>query len=532
MVKLYLYKKYSGGMKAFDIKAKPSKFDSLLMIPSRKHLNMNYSQGHKSSGLNKWGDADSDGIPNYKDCKPFDPTKHGILSAIAGAVKGAVSGTGVKSGWSEGMAKPGVIKSIQNRFAERKNRDIPVPVMIAKTASATKMHYPSNVPQVQVRQIPTRNIYHKGATGYATQMGTTGSTMPPQEKQDAQFETYEPQKAGYASNKTAIVERKLHTQRVIANLTPQQRILERAMKGMQKEAALENMPEKIKEYDRLYKPQSKASAVLQKIRAGGYSPTEDSNVVSRFLGGGFERKQVGWSKKTGKPIYKFVPVGMSKVLSPETYLTRKREKGSVRYQIAGGIGGPTYTPSKNLAVSKGRGKGPGRPRESFKPRYHPITGQPVGRMPALQWYKVKRRIIAQARAIQQARMVGYQAQMTARGVPPRFQEQAIAQRRQIAIQQAVQQQMPQQIPTENIPVSVPVASGQSFSQNQGYGRVPERFVTQRDRFVTNRDRFMQHRPVAPLANKGLVMTPQGLMKIEVDLMSGNKRLVPARQVLY
>ncbi|KKL90587.1 hypothetical protein LCGC14_1903210 [marine sediment metagenome] len=39
----------------------------------------------KFPGINPYGDADMDGSMNYKDCKPFDASKDGLLSVLKGA---------------------------------------------------------------------------------------------------------------------------------------------------------------------------------------------------------------------------------------------------------------------------------------------------------------------------------------------------------------------------------------------------------------------------------------------------------------
>ena len=52
-------------------------------------------------------DKDRDGVANVFDCKPNNKNKQGFVDALVGAAKGLVKGTGVKSGWRSGMAKPG-----------------------------------------------------------------------------------------------------------------------------------------------------------------------------------------------------------------------------------------------------------------------------------------------------------------------------------------------------------------------------------------------------------------------------------------
>ncbi len=54
--------------------------------PKGKYMNWNYQQIKKKfPGINPYGDADMDGSMNYKDCKPFDASKDGLLSVLKGA---------------------------------------------------------------------------------------------------------------------------------------------------------------------------------------------------------------------------------------------------------------------------------------------------------------------------------------------------------------------------------------------------------------------------------------------------------------
>lgn len=73
--------------------------------------------------VSMFGDADKDGVANIFDCKPYDPSKQGLIDAIVGAVKGFTSGTGVRKGWSEGMKTP----SYASRFKAYGLRMKPAP---------------------------------------------------------------------------------------------------------------------------------------------------------------------------------------------------------------------------------------------------------------------------------------------------------------------------------------------------------------------------------------------------------------------
>lgn len=88
-----------------------------LWIPNPKDRNLSWKQVKKKyPSMNPLGDYDNDLFFNYKDCKPLDPNRDGILAAIAGAVGGLFkkgSGT-VKAGWKTGMAKTGWHAPIQS----------------------------------------------------------------------------------------------------------------------------------------------------------------------------------------------------------------------------------------------------------------------------------------------------------------------------------------------------------------------------------------------------------------------------------
>jgi len=45
--------------------------------PSKKKKNMNYQEAHTYFSLSPIGDADNDGVPNWRDCRPYDTNKQG-----------------------------------------------------------------------------------------------------------------------------------------------------------------------------------------------------------------------------------------------------------------------------------------------------------------------------------------------------------------------------------------------------------------------------------------------------------------------
>ena len=62
-------------------------------------------------------------------------------------------------------------------------------------------------------------------------------------------------------------------------------------------------------------------------------------------------------------------------------------------------------------------------------------------------------------------------------------------------------------------------------------QVPRRPLPQQERFVSQRDRFTQSRKT-PVA-RAQVQVVNGIpYKVEVDLMSGRRRLVPLRSMVY
>lgn len=49
---------------------------------------MAYRQAQRYYGLNPYGDIDRDSVPNYIDCKPFDPNEQGIFKRAIGKLTG------------------------------------------------------------------------------------------------------------------------------------------------------------------------------------------------------------------------------------------------------------------------------------------------------------------------------------------------------------------------------------------------------------------------------------------------------------
>lgn len=74
----------------------------------------NLKSNRSTLPVNMFRDRDRDGVYDVFDCKPLDPNRQGIIDALVGAVKGIGKG-GVKSGWREGMAKPGVVEKYREK---------------------------------------------------------------------------------------------------------------------------------------------------------------------------------------------------------------------------------------------------------------------------------------------------------------------------------------------------------------------------------------------------------------------------------
>lgn len=83
-----------------------------------------------------FGDYDRDGVMNAFDCSPHNKHKQGFIDAVVGAVKGIGKG-GVKAGWKEGMAKPGVIE----RYREKRRA-----AQIQRMIQPRMRTYPTNKP--------------------------------------------------------------------------------------------------------------------------------------------------------------------------------------------------------------------------------------------------------------------------------------------------------------------------------------------------------------------------------------------------
>ena len=140
----------------------------------KQDRSMNWLQvKRKYPSLSARGDMDNDGVKNYKDCRPLDPTQHGIFSAIAGvvgAMKGSTPvgenrGQTIKRRWQEGMAKP----TFRQRFREQRG----------VSALARLEKYPSEIKaSVQERR---NEQYRKAtqpirsATNIAQRVGAYGS---------------------------------------------------------------------------------------------------------------------------------------------------------------------------------------------------------------------------------------------------------------------------------------------------------------------------------------------------------------------
>lgn len=79
-----------------------------------------FKSGRETSPVVLFNDYDKDHVPNVFDCQPLDPNRQGILAAIAGAVKGAFSGGGIRAGWRAGMAKPSFSERMEFKDSKRR----------------------------------------------------------------------------------------------------------------------------------------------------------------------------------------------------------------------------------------------------------------------------------------------------------------------------------------------------------------------------------------------------------------------------
>jgi hypothetical protein len=150
-------------------------------------------------------------------------------------------------------------------------------------------------------------------------------------------------------------------------------------------------------------------------------------------------------------------------------------------------GARTKTGAGRKTVYGAGTSGPGRPRQTYKPRINPFTGKRIA-IPATQYYKLikKFRRIQQARAQQTSEVVDTRQvrELAKRGIPPEQAKQIVDQRQLL---QATRAPVPQrEVPT-------------------GYHRMPS----------GNLMRNGRHRgPPAPT------------FKVVTDIMTGRKRIVP------
>lgn len=113
---------------------KGMKKSDALFLARKRDRELNWKQSHeKYPFLSPSGDYDSDGVPNAKDCRPMNPQKHGILSAISGAVGGLLTTKNksirtsgermqeVKRRWSEGMQKGRQYKNVGRDYKDLEN---------------------------------------------------------------------------------------------------------------------------------------------------------------------------------------------------------------------------------------------------------------------------------------------------------------------------------------------------------------------------------------------------------------------------
>jgi len=499
---------------------------------------------------NMFKDYDRDGVANVFDCKPRNKKEQGFIDAMIGGVKGLFSGTGMKKGWSEGMAKPGnyATRAVQRYKENKRLAKMPVyteqhikkiqqkiedkvPFDITRGAIEAPRSKPKELPFDITRDalessetIPTRGsellqeAAQRGAEAKKAYFTSKGYVIP--EKESAPV-NLQPNEGKYMEINPDSEEINPET---MEKLIEKGRILEEAKKGYRKRRIMDYATHPIQTL--MQKPDS----IIRNIVDTPYM----KHLYNKFYMGPQAKSTTHTiekvNPKTGKITRTIVTVTPPKVNRIERArqvalhgnirdVDRRRMinlKKSIRY-VFPILPRATTTAVYQYQSKKGMQKGRGRPIGSVKYK-NPYTGEPIG---VFQWRKMmgqQRGEFRQKLRMQQELM---RRQRMAQSLP-QYETQQYQQ----------QQQLPQELQGQGITPEysqAPEQMPQQVQYQQQQAPQPFQYVTEEKRPIGRVFKSYGGSPYKPVSNQPLAPSrqtiPYGYIE-SVDLMT-SKRFIKA-----
>lgn len=515
-------------------KTKTSKTKKInpMFIPTVNDRKLTWNQAKKKyPGLKARGDYDMDGFYNSKDCRPFDPTRDGILQRIAGIATGGRKGQ-TKEQYSLERAEKKAIKKL-----DRQDRRIPKEAKRKRTIARLDREIDAAETNQGLKKYNKK--LDRRDRGFGTKKGMKGE-MSAVDKREFAKQYPDSESVVEAQNKAIKDAKKKGVDR---------RREQRKIKSGSQYITLEDGSRQYYAAQPKRVFGSEKQAVLQEVEkniekqnAKQYIKADKAVTRARTEKAYDRQKKVKQAKEnTGKALMAYATVGEKKrpvwkkdkygnivktwhtrggiqevakaIKNPSVLKDTRLQSGSRIYRFPGGatVRSVKQRRSSQRQTSLGRTSGRvGRPPGTLKIRINPFTGKPV-KMPAKEYYKLLRQYRNRNEVV--ANNVDRQqvAQLAKRGIPPEQAKQIVdARQLQSAVPERTVQTVPEYQPQQ---VVQPQAYQQEYERIQRLEPWARRTATIQLQRRMQVDQRLQNGGVTRNASPNVV-------REEVSLMTG------------